>query len=69
MDFATLLGLVLCFVVVVFGILNGQDSLAVIWNFVDIPSIFITFGGAFCSVLIMAPDLKGYLENLKSPKL
>ena len=66
MDFASLLGLVLCFVVVVFGILNGQDSLAVIWNFVDIPSIFITFGGAFCSVLIMAPDLKGYLENLKS---
>jgi chemotaxis protein MotA len=66
LDFASLLGLILCFVAVVYGILNGQESLTVIWNFVDIPSIFITFGGAFCSVLIMSPDLKGYLENLKS---
>ncbi|MBE5965685.1 MAG: motility protein A [Lachnospiraceae bacterium] len=66
MDFASLLGLIMCFVVVVYGILNGQESLLVLKNFFDVPSIFITFGGAFCCVLMMAPDLKGYLENLKS---
>lgn len=66
MDLASILGLILCFVVMIFGILSGQESIAVLLNFYDPPSIFITFGGALCCVLIMAPDLKGYLENLKS---
>jgi len=65
-DLASILGLILCFVVMIFGILSGQESIAVLLNFYDPPSIFITFGGALCCVLIMAPDLKGYLENLKS---
>ncbi|NLP34587.1 MAG: motility protein A [Clostridiales bacterium] len=66
MDLASILGLILCFVVMIYGILVGQDSFLVLKNFVDIPSIFITFGGALCCVLIMAPDLKGYISNLKS---
>jgi chemotaxis protein MotA len=52
--------------VVIFGILSGQDSISVLLNFYDPPSIFITFGGALCCVLLMAPSLKGYLNNLKS---
>jgi chemotaxis protein MotA len=52
--------------VVIFGILSGQDSITVLLNFYDPPSIFITFGGALCCVLLMAPSLKGYLNNLKS---
>lgn len=66
LDLASILGLVLCFVVVVYGILVGQDSLMVLMNFVDVPSIFITFGGAFMAVLIMSPSLKGFVENIKS---
>ncbi len=66
MDIASILGLILCFVLMVYGILVGQDGLSVLLNFYDVPSIFITFGGALCCVLIMAPDLKGYLANLKS---
>lgn len=66
MDIASILGLILCLVVMVYGILVGQDSMAVLLNFYNVSSIFVTFGGAFCCVLIMAPDLKGYWANLKS---
>lgn len=65
MDFASILGLLLCAVLVVFGILNGE-SIEALGNFYNLPSIMITFGGALCCVLIMAPDLKGYLKYLKS---
>ena len=66
MDLASILGLVMCVVVVIYGILVGQSGLDVLLNFYHPPSIFITFGGALCCVLIMAPSLKGYLNNLKS---
>lgn len=66
MDLASVLGLILCFIVVIFGILVGQDGLGVLLNFIDIPSVFITFGGSLCCVLIMSPGLKGYIRNLKS---
>ncbi len=66
MDLASLLGVVLCLVVVIYGILVGQPSLAVLLNFYNLPSIFVTFGGALCSVLIMSPSLKGYIGSLKS---
>ena len=65
MDLASIVGLVLCFIVVVFGIVYGQDF-SVIMNFVDPPSILITFGGALCCVLMMSPSLKEYLNYLKS---
>jgi chemotaxis protein MotA len=66
LDLASIVGLVLCLVVVIFGILVGQSGLSVLMNFVDIPSIFITIGGALCCVLIMSPGIKGFLVNLKS---
>ncbi|MDD4112086.1 MAG: motility protein A [Herbinix sp.] len=65
MDLASIIGLVLCAVVVMFGIVFGQD-ISVLGNFVHPPSILITLGGAFCSVLIMSPSLKEYLNYLKS---
>lgn len=68
MDLASIIGLILCFVVVVYGILVGQPSLSVIMNFVDIPSIFITIGGSMCCILVMSPSLKGFVENLASFK-
>lgn len=69
MDLASILGLGLCIVLVVYGILVGQSGFSVLMNFIHAPSVFITLGGSFCSVLIMAPSLKGFIAQLKSIKL
>ena len=50
MDIASIIGLVVCFVLMIFGILYGHD-VSVIINFLDAPSALITFGGAFCCIL------------------
>ena len=64
MDIASLAGLVVCFALVIFGILygNGIDTLL---NFVNVPSILITFGGAFCAVLA-SKTMQDFLNGLKS---
>lgn len=66
MDFASILGLILCVCIVVYGITVGQSSVSVLLNFVDISSVCITFGGSLCCVLMMSPSLKGFFSNLKS---
>lgn len=66
MDLASILGLVLCLGIVIFGILAGQSGPAVLLNFYDLNSILITIGGALFCVMIMSPSLKGFLDNLKS---
>ena len=65
MDIASILGLILCAVLVVFGIINGQN-ISVIGDFFDSASVLITIGGSFCCVMIMSPSLKGFLNYLKS---
>lgn len=65
MDLASIIGLVACIIVVVFGIVTGDLGFAALPNFVDPPSIFITFGGAFCAVLA-SYSMDGYLKGLKS---
>lgn len=65
MDLASILGLVLCAVVVIFGITFGQ-GFSVLDDFFDPASILITIGGALCCVLIMAPNFKTFLNYLKS---
>lgn len=66
MDLASIMGLFLCAALVVFGILYGETGIEVLGNFFNPPSILITFGGALCCVLIMAPSLKEYFNYLKS---
>jgi len=66
LDLATILGLVLCIVVVIYGILVGQSGVEILLNFVDPPSVFITIGGSMACMLTMSASLKGYLENIKS---
>jgi len=68
LDLASILGLILCAVLVVFGIVNG-NPVEYLGNFFDFSSILITFGGSLCSVLIMAPDIKTYFKYLKSISL
>lgn len=50
MDLASLLGIVICLALVIFGIVAG-NGFGVIKNFLDLNSALITFGGAFCSVM------------------
>ena len=64
MDLATLLGIVVCFALVIFGILFGND-ISTLLNFVDVPSALITFGGAFCAVLA-SKTIPSFLNGLKS---
>jgi chemotaxis protein MotA len=66
LDLASIIGLIACAVIVIFGILYGQSGLEVLGNFYDPPSLLITLGGAICCVLIMAPSLKSFVNYLKS---
>lgn len=57
----------------IFGISFQQDSMSfnfsMLLNFFDIPSMLITFGGSFTTVLTMEPNLKSYFGKLASFKL
>ena len=64
MDLASLLGIVVCFALVIFGILFGNDISALL-NFVDVPSMLITFGGAFCATLA-SKTMPEFLNGIKS---
>ena len=63
MDLATLIGLVLCFVLVIFGI-TFKDGFGALQNFIDVSSILITFGGAFCATLA-SHKMRDFLTGLK----
>ncbi|MBO5474189.1 MAG: motility protein A [Lachnospiraceae bacterium] len=67
MDLASILGLVLCFVLMIFGILYGNEPAALL-RFLDAPSALITFGGSFMCILASYP-LQEYLDGLKSIRL
>lgn len=67
MDLASLAGLVVCFALVIFGILYG-NSIETLLNFVNVPSILITFGGAFCAVLA-SKTMQDFFNGLKSMAL
>lgn len=69
MDLASLVGIVLCIVFVLFGIMTGDQGPVAIMNFLEYKSALITFGGAFCSVLITTGNLKEYVNDLASIKL
>ena len=47
MDIASIIGLVLCFCLIIFGIVSGDDGAAAIMNFIHTQSAIITFGGVF----------------------
>ena len=64
MDLASILGLVLCFVMLAFGCINAA-SLANIGRYKDVASMIITFGGAFFAVLA-SRSLSEYIAGLKS---
>lgn len=64
MDLASIIGLVVCFALMIFGMVFGKSFNAVM-SFVDPPSALITFGGAFCCIMASYP-MAGYVAGLKS---
>ena len=67
MDLASILGIVMCAVVVLFGIINGA-GFGGLKYFYDLPSILITLGGAFCCVMA-EKTMPDFLNGVKSIKL
>ncbi len=65
MDLASIIGLVVCFAMMIFGMVTGEDGFAAIEYFIDFPSLLITFGGAFFAVMA-SYSMKDYIAGLKS---
>lgn len=65
MDIASLLGLVVCFVLVLFGIISS-DGLKGLWYFIDPASMLITFGGSFFATMasVSMPNFVGGLKSM-----
>lgn len=74
MDIATLVGLLLGVVMVLFGIISS-GGVSALGNFIDVPSVIITIGGSLSSVLACnkMPDfingLKGITLSIKEPSV
>lgn len=66
MDIATIVGIISCFVLVIFGITFGQAApFEALMQFVDGPSIIITIGGTLMC-LVTSYKLPDFLGGLKS---
>ena len=52
MDIATLVGTIVGFVMVIFGIMWGKGA-SVLQNFIDVPSIIITVGGSLSGIICL----------------
>lgn len=65
MDLASLLGLLIGFVLVLFGIFNGAGSAAGLLWFVDAPSALITFGGSIFATMASC-TMANFVGGLKS---
>lgn len=65
MDLASIIGLIICLVLVIYGIVSGDQGFSALGNFVDGQSAIITFGGAFCAILT-SNSLADFISGLKS---
>lgn len=68
MDLASILGLIICGVLIVFGITFERGTgfvFSKLENFWDIPSILITIGGTFTCVLA-SNSMKDFVKGIKS---
>jgi len=66
-DLATIIGLLLCLGLVLFGIVNGDSGIdfSALEHFIDLPSVFITIGGSI-SCMFASYTIKDFLTNMKS---
>lgn len=68
MDLASIIGLIACFVLVIFGIVTGDQGAAALGNFLHAPSALITFGGSFGCILA-SYSMSDFFGGLKSIRL
>ena len=64
-DIASLLGIVLCFVMMLYGIIVGAGIENLVKEYWNLPSAVITFGGALAATLA-SYSLADYINGLKS---
>lgn len=64
MDIASILGVLLCFAMFAYGVIDNAGA-ANIGRYLDVPSAIITFGGAFFAILA-SNSLSDYIGGLKS---
>ena len=62
MDIASLAGLALCGVMIIFGIVSGGASISI---FIDVPSVIITIGGSLAATLA-SNKLPDFINGFKS---
>lgn len=65
LDLASIIGLIGCIVIIIYGIVSGVDGVSALGNFIDMPSVYITIGGTFMCVLT-GFSLKDYINGFKS---
>ena len=63
MDIASIVGLVMCFGLMFYGI-TGSNGMSAIWSFLDRDSAVITFGGAFFAIFA-SRSVADFLTGLK----
>lgn len=70
MDISTLIGIIVGFGMLIFGILSSSnwDPSVITSSFIDLPSVFITIGGALSSVLT-AGKIPDFINGLSSIRL
>lgn len=64
-NFAGVIGLVLCFAAIIFGIATN-GGIKTLMNFVHVPSLIVTLGGSLFAVLATADSFADYVDGLKS---
>lgn len=73
LNIASIIGLVSGILLMIFGMSFSMDPLGFefgkLGNFFDIPSILITFGGSFTTLMTMEPNMKSYIDKITSFKL
>lgn len=68
MDIASIAGLVVCIVLVIYAIASGDSGFAALKNFIDGQSALITIGGAMCAILA-SNTMSGFVGGLKTISL
>lgn len=66
MDLASLVGLIVGFGLMIFGMVWGRSFSVITEAFVDVPSFFITVGGTFSCMLVQARDFGAFVKSLTS---
>lgn len=64
MDIASIIGLIVCLALMIFGMVLGK-SFATVTSFLHAPSALITFGGALCCIMA-SYSMQSFVAGLKS---